>query len=379
MSYIRWKTGYEIELLAPAGANRRDLAQAYAAKSLGAKVVPVFVPQAEFSRVEGKPIFENLTLGFDAIGADGALIARCVDDLTIEADLAPEAAPKEGWFRVVGDEARLLRLIMRHADPGDPLDQLLEPMAKIFGTALEHFDNGMVRLADSLGAPIAMAAPLPGERERPCEIISPPFNQNHRERLTELIEPAQTLGFTIPQEAALHIHFDAAELSNARAFSNLVLIFHRHRDELKHLLKTNANCVRLGSWPDEFVKIVADPRFLELKWSEVRTQLLALKLNKFVDFNVLNILIANPNKHTFEVRIVPVSFDVDLILHQTALFEGLLRTAANLSADRHWLETAPLRALIEQMEGDAKAIKYWLNELENGIHSPTQIPVSAVG
>ena len=360
---IDWKTGYEIELLAPKGASRLDLAQSYAAQSDGGRVVPVFVPQAEFSRVEGTPIFENLTLAYDAMKSDGEIIARCADDLTILADLDSSAPPKNGWFRIVGDEPRLLRLTMRHADPSSPLSELLEPLAEIFGTELEHFDNEMVRLHDTSGAAIAMAAPLPGERERPCEIITPPISTNHRDRLSELLEPAQRLGFTIPQEAALHMHFDATPLCNASAFSNLVLIFHRHGDALKRLFRTNPNCVRLGKWPDELVGLTSDPAFSNLTWDEVIARCSDLHITKFVDFNILNVLAGQSDKHTFEVRIFPVTFDVELILKQTVLIEGMLKIATDTSVERSWLLQASLRQMIEAMEITPEPKRYWLQEI----------------
>ena len=44
-----------------------------------------------------------------------------------------------------------------------------------------------------------MAAPQGGERERPCEIITPPLTADHAVALEDLLGPARELGFTIPQ------------------------------------------------------------------------------------------------------------------------------------------------------------------------------------
>ena len=59
-----WKTGFEIELLAPRGKTRADLAHALAEKHGGA-VKRVFYPQSEPSLAPGVQVFENLILGFE--------------------------------------------------------------------------------------------------------------------------------------------------------------------------------------------------------------------------------------------------------------------------------------------------------------------------
>ena len=83
---VQWRVGFEIELLAPRGASRRDLAEALAGL-VGGKVQRIFYPQSELSQVPGMQAFENLTLGFDALDDEGELVARCVDDVTILEDL----------------------------------------------------------------------------------------------------------------------------------------------------------------------------------------------------------------------------------------------------------------------------------------------------
>lgn len=60
-----------------------------------------------------------------------------------------------------------------------------------------------------MALPTAIATPLPGERERPCEIITPPLQNNYRDYLETILNAARDLDFTIPQEGAIHIHFDA--------------------------------------------------------------------------------------------------------------------------------------------------------------------------
>lgn len=40
---------------------------------------------------------ELLAPGFEALEGDGGLVARCVDDLTLQDDLDRRASPKQGW------------------------------------------------------------------------------------------------------------------------------------------------------------------------------------------------------------------------------------------------------------------------------------------
>lgn len=356
---IGWKVGYEIELLAPPNLNRRDLANKVCSQHDGAKVVNSFLPQAEFSLVENAPIFENLTLAFDVQKPDGSLIARFADDLTLLDGLDRNAPPKPGWYRIISDDARFLRLIMRHVDPNISHDKILEPAAELFGVELEHLDGGVARLADSHNSSIAMAAPLPGERERPCEIISAPIQNDHARRLEALLDPVRELNFTIPEEAALHIHYDATDLCDAKVFSNIVRIFSKYGDALKQLVGTNPKCRRLSGWPDALIELISHPEFEELSWEEVCLNLVEIKLSKFVDFNLVNMVYARPEKHTFEVRILPVSMDVQPIIMATALFEGILRYAIGQPLLKPAEPNCSFSEFIEDLSIDERVIKHW--------------------
>ncbi len=117
--------------------------------------------------------------GKSQIDKQGCLIARCVDDLTLVEDLDKTEKPKPGWYRIVSDDTRLLQLVMCQANANDPLNNILEPIASLFTTHPEQGLGGMVCVADHTGNPIAIAAPLPGERECPCELITPHIDANH--------------------------------------------------------------------------------------------------------------------------------------------------------------------------------------------------------
>ncbi len=321
---LRWKAGFEVEMLAPRGRSRRDLAEALAAEA-GGRVARVFHAQSEPSKVPGLPVFENLTLAFDALDASGAQVARCADDLTLNADLDRAAPPLPGWYRIVSDDARFLRLLARHCDPEAPLERVLEPAARLFGVEPVSDGEGMVRLADEMGQSIAIAASLPSERERPCELITPPLEADHEAALGRMLETAAGLGFTVPLEAAVHVHFDAAPLRDAAVLARLVRLLDRHGAALRERVGTNSNCLRLAPISGEIVATVSAPGFEALSWDEVQARFAEVGLTKYCDFNLMNFLRDIPGKPTFEVRILPGSMDAAEILAGAALFEGILR------------------------------------------------------
>ncbi len=323
---IDWTIGVEIELLAPPGSSRRALAEHYA-RAAGGSVVAFFHPQSELSLVPDTPVFENLTLGFEARDAAGARIARCVDDLTLVDDLDRERPPAPGWFRVVSDDTRLLELVARtgRADAG-PLEAVA-PVAQLYGTEPEVFPEGMVRVTDRNRSPIAIATPLPGERERPCEIVTPPIARDHAARLDALLRPARELGFTIPAEAAVHVHFDSARFRDARAFANLVRLVDARLPELKRAIRTNPRCRRLGGWPRALHDVIGAPDFVDLDWPAAQARLQDVGLTKYCDVNLKNIVHDIPDKPTIEVRVFPGLIDAGPILDGAARFERLFRDA----------------------------------------------------
>lgn len=344
---IPWKIGCELELLAPVGASRRTLAE-HLARTAGGTVVPFFHPQSELSLVPDTPVFENLTVGFEARDAAGALLARCVDDLTLVDDLDRERPSLPGWFRIVSDDARLLQLVMRtgRADAG-PLEAVA-PIAALFGTEPELLDEGMLRVTDRNRAPIAIATALPGERERPCELVTPPIERDHAARLDALLAPARALGFTIPVEAATHIHFDGAAFCDARAFRNLVRLVETYARALKDHFRTNPRCRRLGGWPAELHAVVEAPDFARLPWPDAKARLAECGLTKYCDVNLKNIVHDVPDKPTIELRILPGLVDTQPVVDAAALVAQLfLHAVATREIPRR--QPRELRALLAEM------------------------------
>lgn len=358
MTGLTWKIGVEVELLAPAGSSRKDLADAIAV-SVGGNTRRIFHPESEPSLVPGAAIFENLTLGFDVTGPDGALVARCLDDLTLQSDLDRQRPPIPDWYRIAGDDKRLMRLIKQNADPTAPVETVLDPVAALFGTETEVNEAGMVRLADETGAAIAIAAPLPGERERPCELVTPPLETDHASRLEALLSIARDLGFTVPVEAAAHIHFDGEKLTSAAAIANLVRLFAAHGAALKRLVGANPNCLRLGAWPEELLALVNSVPFLMRDWNGVRMKLAEIEdLTKYCDFNIFNLVHNTPGKHTFEVRILPSGLETGPIIEMARLFEAMLDWVVDAGTGLRKVP-ADLPALVDELTLEGAEREMW--------------------
>jgi hypothetical protein len=320
---LDWKTGFEIELIAPRGKSRLDLARRVAART-GGTIERFFHAQQELSRVDGKPTFHNLTLAFAVKDREGRPVASFVDDLTLVDGLDQQASSMPGWYRMVTDDIRLVSLLLHNCDPNAELGAVLEPIGVIFGAGIETHPSGMVKVSDQRGASVAIATAMPGERERGCEIVTPPLIRDHAAALEALLADARAEGFGIPLEGALHIHFDAEPLLSASVIARLVTGLDRHDEALKDMVGTNPECRRLGPWPDALLDLVEDDDFVALEWPDARKALSQVGLSKFCDFNLVNIAQDARTKHTFEVRVLPVSLDAEEIVAQAALFASIL-------------------------------------------------------
>lgn len=367
---IGWRCGFEIELMMPRGRTRADLA-ARAARRCGGTVSRFFHPQSEPSKVPGRPTFENLTPGFRVRDGDGASVASFVDDLTLQAGLERDAPPRAGWYRIVSDDGRILRLLMRHCDAERELDDVLTPLAVLFGTEPERHDGGMVRVVDARRVSVAIGAPLPGERERPCEIVTAPIAARHGEALSALLADAAAEGCTVPLESATHVHFDAGRLEDARVVAALVEVLWRHGDALKRLVGFNPHCVRLGRWPEALIALTGSAAFREMAWPEARAALMQVGLTKYCDYNLLNLAADNRDKHTFEVRVMPTSLEARPILLATALFEGVLRWAAGPGRDGAPVSPS-VSGLIAGLDLAGAVARHWLDRAFTLPHAVTE-------
>ena len=317
------RIGFEIELMAPPGRNRRTLAKALATRT-GGRYRPVWHHDSEPSLVPGLGRFLHLTRGYEVTRKNGDLLCTLVDDVTLLAGLDPRAPAAHGEFRVLSDDSRLLALLARHSEPGGKLADSLTAAAELWGTRVQRHGD-IYRLDDPSGATIALAAPLGGERDRPCEIVTPPLAADHHAALSELLEPARELGFTVPLEAAVHLHVDGAPFRSAAALANVVRLFAYWREPLRAILRTNPECRRLAPLPEPLVSAVAGvPSFETLKAAAAEGG-----LTKFFDVNLTQLFAEQPIRDTVEIRILPGSLSADEIVNRAALVELLLERCAN--------------------------------------------------
>lgn len=320
---MSWRCGIEIELLAPRSRSRRDLAERLAGEH--GSVRPLWHAQSEPSLLDGTPSFDNLTQGFEVHGPNG-LLAKLVDDLTITADLDRQCPSRPGWFRVLSDDRRLLHLAERLVAPEGSMEAAMAPLAAVFGTELQH-EGGMIKVVDRIGSPVALATGLPGERERPCEIVTPPYDGGVEEALEALLAPARSLGFSVPREAAVHVHFEDGPLRNARVLADLFELWLRFGERIKAHVRTNPACVRLGPWASPVLDVVRAEDFRTLPWEAARARLQAVAPTKYVDLNIRNLVFPQLGLPTIEVRVLPGAITAAPIVRGIALFEGLLRMA----------------------------------------------------
>jgi hypothetical protein len=312
------RTGFEIELMAPRGHSRRSLARDLADRC-GGRVRPVWHHDSEPSLVPGLGRFLHLTQGFEVRRADGTPLCTLVDDVTLMAGLDPRAPAPPGWFRILSDDPRLLSLLAAHSDPGGTLRAALDATAQLWGRTVDRHDD-VYQLSDASGATIALAAPQGGERERPCEIVTPPLSADHGAALAELIGPDRELGFTIPHEAAVHLHVDGAPFREPHALANVVRLFAHWREPLRMLLQTNPACRRLAPLPGPLVDAVAGfPSYDDLRKAATDGG-----LTKFFDVNLTQLLTDTPVRDTLEIRILPGALDADDVMNRAGLVELLL-------------------------------------------------------
>jgi hypothetical protein len=310
-------------------------------------------------------MFHNLTLGYRVVDSRGDWVASCVDDLTLQADLVREAPPQPNWYRVLSDDQRLLRLVELQTDPEQPLEEVLDPIAKLFGTTPTAGPQGMLRVNDLSGASVAIAAPLPGQRERPCELITAPMDRGHKGSLDRLLGLARDLGFTAPIEGATHLHFDATRLQSAAAMANLVGLLWNFGDALKKAVGTNPHCLRLGAWPKALLETVSQADFRSLRWPAAQSRLRAAKLTKYCDFNLLNCLHGSSDRCTIEVRILPVCLESGPLLEVATLFEAILRRALQSTPvlPAAMESSLSLEALLSELPLSSRQRSRWCRDL----------------
>lgn len=255
--------------------------------------------ESEPSRVPGMGVFHNLGVGYEVPG-----VVRCVDDLTLQRDLDKHAAPEPGWFRVVSDDVRLLALVKRHCDPAAASRDVLGPVAELFGCEVQGAGGMWKVMAEK--SPVAMAVPLPGERHRACELITPPMGADRAQRLTHLLTTATRLGFVPATEGATHIHLDGAALRDAARLQT----FARRWLEVADDFPRNPHHRRVGPWSEETRLVLFADDFRSLPWPEAAARLRGVA-TKYCDLNLRGLAAGGP---TVELRVLPALLDADAVV-----------------------------------------------------------------
>lgn len=320
------RLGVEVELIAPPGTTRADLAEALAS-GIGGSTERFLQIDAEPSKLEGTALFHNLTPGIRVIDDAGSVVGWVVDDITLQNDLERTAAPVEGWWRLVSDDRRLIDLAARTVDASAPLPQALGALAALFGTEPQPGAGGMWRVVSGDGLPVAIAAPMPGERERAAELVTAPIGKDHVEALGALFDAARGLGFVPAAEGATHLHLDAGPLRDPRTFRRFVQFLSPILQSLHILVGTNPACRRLGPWPGELLPALGAEDWDRLEWSEAVERLSGVEMTKYCDVNLRNVLKPPPGKDTVEFRMLPVMLDAERIVRSAEFFAAVVAWA----------------------------------------------------
>ncbi len=253
--------------------------------------------------------------------------AWLVDDITLQDDLERLAPPAPNWWRLVSDDRRLMLLAARVADAQLDPPHAISPLADLFEASVEAGPDGMWRIRTADGMPVAIAAPMPGERQRAAELVTAPIEADHERVLGELLAASTDLGFTAPAEGATHLHFDAGPLRDARVFRRFVELLQPLLDQLRVAFSSNPRCRRLGPWPDELLTEVRTDGWDDRAWPDAAERLRTVGLTKYCDINLRNVVDPPRGKDTVELRTLPVHLSPGPILAAASLFSRFIAWA----------------------------------------------------
>jgi len=346
------KCGYELELLAPLGETRHSIAH-HLGKNYSCQPLAIFHRESDYNPyyIHGKS-FYCLTRGFRLESPSGFWL-KVVNDMTISTQIDLENDDETDWFHLLADDIRLIDLIVSHCDPGASPQQVLTPIAELFQTTVDKKDT-LYQVSGPSGSLVCLAHHHFKDRNRICEIVTAPIETSHREVLYNIIHQVQEKGCTIPTEAAFHIHFDATDFCSSDRLLRLIRYFHVWSEIIKTLVPPNPHCQRLGPYTDEVVRYAFDRANDNKPWDEVVAALKGAGATKFCDFNFANILNGDPNKMTIEVRIIPMTFNVDALVAATVFFNQFLQSVIHTDYD-HTSDIFPaepenIEALITELE-----------------------------
>jgi len=313
-----WRVGLELELLAPDGKSRDDLARLLAKKAGGALRFGLKYHGAG-TLEDGRPDC-HLTPA-SRVDVKGAWLASFVDDVTILDELKPTTEHR----RIARtDDVRLAAWMERHCW-STKSEHRFHALSSSFDTREEA--DGLV---DPWGHPLVRWHHESTQRARVCEVVLRPLEPKERKPvLKQVMKLAASLGFTVPREGAVHAHFDAAPFRSTRSLRALVLTWARERSLWLERFQPNPNCRKLGPFPEDVVRVAAVTDD-DLPFETLAAGLLLAGLHRAVDLNLLGLVERYPKQPTLELRCLPGSLDAEATLARLAHADTLFARIAGV-------------------------------------------------
>lgn len=308
------RVGLELELLAPRGLARAQVARALADRFQG-RVEHGFKYHSEGRLPDGRPLCQLTHASRVRVGR--RVLLTLVDDPTVRRGLPRSPAPRD---LPATDDVRLALLAERHCWGADAsLASRLRPLARLFGGTVDA--RGV---QDPYGHPLVVLLRAPASHQRVCEVVTRPLRTRaERARVVAgVLEVARRLRLRVPAEAALHAHYDAAPWRSTERLGRLVVAATDDRAAWQAALQPNPRCRKLGPFPPEVVRVARARRGVPFPTFAAALHLAGAR--KEGDLNVLGVIEPRPRQHTLEVRCLPMTLDAGALLARLEAAEALL-------------------------------------------------------
>lgn len=330
-------TGVEVELVAPPGGSRAELARALCAHFRGAHV------EYGYKFIDGGPVpdgrpYCEVTPACRVVDASGVQVTL-VDDLSITEEVAAQSRVVD--HRLVMDDYRLAAWVERNGWSRDAREaRRLGPLRECFEARLHRPGEGCFEpqhrlLTDPQGHRLAVLAPYEAGRLRVAELVTRPLRRAERRPfLDRVLSTARALGFVVPSEGGVHVHFDRAPWRDGGRLAQLISDYARERPRLLRALAPNPRSRKFrGPFPRSLVRSArrVPPG---ATFDEAREHLNGRDIAKLRDFNLVWVFERWPRLPTLEFRALRPSMDAEAILGQVEVVEAFLTGVAQRADER---------------------------------------------
>ena len=235
--------GLELELLAPSGKTRFDLARALA-KQAGGALRLSFKYHGQGVLPDGRPDC-HLTPGARVV-VDGEWFCSLVDDPTIVDELAPEA--------------NLCRIARTDDCAVGGVDRAQLPRHVWSAEEDLRGDGGRRWIRRSVGAAAgALARESPKSACALAEVVLRPLVAKElAPTLRRVMKLAASEVSTVPAEGAIHAHYDAERFRSTPVLRRLVSKWTEEREQWLAKLEPNPRCRKLGPFPPDVVRVARE-------------------------------------------------------------------------------------------------------------------------